>query len=442
MEINLLDDTEPNDQKSKNNSQSIQTLKEKLNPIVLEVIGKDYTDAYLRLLGKKYYDLLDNIITNNNINNNNNSSLKNCSSLNPYLSTSIRNSDTKNISQNNSTFWKDYNFVQAPKKNNNEDKNMSEEMAIDDEIKSSEADKNDEVNIIKNNNDVSYYNENSTYKEKLLLNNDYSQLSQINEENEKIKETDKNNNSEKKNAKIEEIKDLLDPKKLSSLREQLQYLYFHQYDNENKEEIKKNKKNKNNKNNKKTYICPEYVNRFVLMEQLRQEKLLEEACFINEIEALKMTNPKMDKNSKKIISQYSNYPPLYKRIDKVLKQKENNINELRNRVEKAKNEKIYKNYIFPKKSVDQRQWLKKMEDWNIKKEKKLNRIIFELQEIQKKEEAECTFSPMINNNAKVKDCDEGKDVSSRLYQSYFTRQKKIEEMIEKSMPDFTPSINK
>ena len=62
-------------------------LKEILTPMVLEVIGKDYTDAYFKDLGIKYYDLIENLIQNNNMGNINKG--------NNY----------------NSTYWKDYDFI-------------------------------------------------------------------------------------------------------------------------------------------------------------------------------------------------------------------------------------------------------------------------------------------------------------------------------------------
>ena len=97
----------------KNNNQSLNksniyeksNLKEIISPIVLEVIGKKYTDIYIKYLDKKYYELIEDILKRKKI-----SSLSN---LNSKLY-NVNKVETKNKSKNNNCeplYWKDYNFV-------------------------------------------------------------------------------------------------------------------------------------------------------------------------------------------------------------------------------------------------------------------------------------------------------------------------------------------
>ena len=102
-----------NDNDINNNNKENTTLKEILSPMVLEVMGKKYTDIYIKRLGDKYYELIDNLIdkkkfhspsySNTKINSGDESILnKNKISDNKY---------TKNKENFNSIYWKDYDFV-------------------------------------------------------------------------------------------------------------------------------------------------------------------------------------------------------------------------------------------------------------------------------------------------------------------------------------------
>ena len=48
-----------------NNINERQMLKKILAPMVLETIGKNYTDIYIKNLDKKYSELIDNLINKN-----------------------------------------------------------------------------------------------------------------------------------------------------------------------------------------------------------------------------------------------------------------------------------------------------------------------------------------------------------------------------------------
>ena len=122
---------------SKNNNikvdnKEISNLKEILSPMVLEVIGKKYTDIYMKRLGDKYYELIDSLTKKKKYSSFSDEGTKLYSDENVINN---KNSDfnyNTNIRKNNSTYWKDYDFVN----NHMIDK---------------------KVNILKNNNDNSLF---------------------------------------------------------------------------------------------------------------------------------------------------------------------------------------------------------------------------------------------------------------------------------------------
>jgi hypothetical protein len=93
-----------------NNINERQMLKKILAPMVLETIGKNYTDIYIKNLDKKYSELIDNLINKNRF--------PSFSYSNPKLFRKDLNSKHKR-NVNNSTFWKDYDFVNNTKIDHN-----------------------------------------------------------------------------------------------------------------------------------------------------------------------------------------------------------------------------------------------------------------------------------------------------------------------------------
>jgi hypothetical protein len=89
-----------------NNLNERQLLKKILAPMVLEVIGKNYTDIYIKNIDKKYSEYIDNILNKNRF--------PSFSYSNPNLfNNNINSKDT--INNKSSTFWKDYDFVNNTK---------------------------------------------------------------------------------------------------------------------------------------------------------------------------------------------------------------------------------------------------------------------------------------------------------------------------------------
>jgi hypothetical protein len=89
-----------------NNLNERQLLKKILAPMVLEVIGKNYTDIYIKNIDKKYSEYIDNLLNKNRF--------PSFSYSNPNLfNNNINSKDT--INNKSSTFWKDYDFVNNTK---------------------------------------------------------------------------------------------------------------------------------------------------------------------------------------------------------------------------------------------------------------------------------------------------------------------------------------
>ena len=156
--MNYTNEQYINKKQIENNISEKTTLKEILAPMVLEVIGKKYTDIYLKRLGVKYYEFIDNFIDK-----------KKLSSVSDY-NTKINSGDESilnkynNLEQNsktnknnfNSTFWKDYDFLKNPfidkKRNIKESKdnsNFLNRVEISKNYQSNEEEQSESI-IIKN----------------------------------------------------------------------------------------------------------------------------------------------------------------------------------------------------------------------------------------------------------------------------------------------------
>ncbi len=88
-------------------------LKQILAPMILEVIGKKYTDIYYKKLVDEYYQYIENIINKNRFSSSSNANTK------------LFSDDESIVCKNNynkkfkSTYWKDYDFVNRPLNYNN-----------------------------------------------------------------------------------------------------------------------------------------------------------------------------------------------------------------------------------------------------------------------------------------------------------------------------------
>ena len=85
---------------NKNNIDEESNLKEIISPMVLEIIGKKYTDAYIKHLDKEYYELIEDLLKKKRFSSFSNSKLFNDNKAEP-----------KGKNSKNNIYWKDYNFV-------------------------------------------------------------------------------------------------------------------------------------------------------------------------------------------------------------------------------------------------------------------------------------------------------------------------------------------
>ena len=143
-------------------NKEISALKKILSPIVLEVIGKKYTDIYIKKLGDKYYELIENLTKKKKISSFSEEGTKLNSDDNII---SMKNSDLNNKTNLNkkksySTYWMDYGFVNnslIDKKINNVNDN-SLFVQISQNKKSFEEEQSESI-IIKNENEENEENE-------------------------------------------------------------------------------------------------------------------------------------------------------------------------------------------------------------------------------------------------------------------------------------------
>ena len=142
------------------NKKEISSLKQILAPMVLEVIGKNYTDIYAKHLDEKYSDLIDNILKNNRFSSYSNLNTKMYNGDESFLSKNTYNRNLnskfkKGQKNTKSTYWKDYDFInniKLEKKKDNKDKsnNLINMVGISKNNQSIEEEEENESIVIKN----------------------------------------------------------------------------------------------------------------------------------------------------------------------------------------------------------------------------------------------------------------------------------------------------
>ena len=459
------------------NYQEIKSLKDILKQEVREVKGQDYTEAYMRLLEKQYSKIIeDSINKNDTLMSNKNNKLfqkvlekiknkiiirnKSQNELNLYnkdfsdskilmtSKSSFNNSPTKKSTKksskimdnsvNYSTYWEDYDFLKINKKkeiNNiyidkNSQKYLDDEENIiielpektslegqtTDKITEKINDNKDINNKINNNSNINRVKKNKKNNiNKNYLENYYLYL--LNKRQKKIDYENDTTNEEKQNEK----------NNVKIIRKIYDYLY------DEDEIIKKNLEDE---------TIPEFYKRFIIQDEIRKDNLFENSFRINYNESQKLKGPKLSYGSRLICENILNYKPIYKRLDNIIKNKENDIDKIKKKVEKERKViSTFRNRKCSEKETNE--WLKEMDNWN---KKKLLKIQKKKEEIDKRNIScsECVFKPLINKNAHIKKEDEGTLFSDRLYLEYFTIRTKLEKMREKQQNLFTfrPKINK
>ena len=442
------------------NYHEIISLKKLLKSEVREVKGKEYTDAYIRLLEKKYEKIIDNSLNNNELinslknnqifqkvlekNKNRNKVMMRNHSQNIISSTNktiagskilnysnnysnkyspIKTNDTKNLKKtksniNNSnpcyksSYWEDYDFL---KKNNKKEKKK---------IIKKVSDKEENINI--------------EIEEKKSLEN---------------KSLDKKENSKSINNKIINNKNL-----------ENYYLYLLNKRKKNNDNITNDEK-KNDKNNIEIMLkilnhiyndedllkkhledkkIPDFYKRLIIQDEIKKGKLLDKIFLLDYKESKKMKGPELSNGSRLICKNIINYQPIERRLNIIIDNKRKNIEEIKKDVESnevGSKSKISRTKKNSRKKTEE--WLINMEKWN---KNKILKIKQKREEIEKNNNyySECIFRPVINKNAHIKKEDEGIIFSDRLYFNYFTLRQKKENMMEKQQNYFTfrPNVNK
>jgi hypothetical protein len=395
-------------------------------------------NTYIRIIEKKYESILDDYINSpetNKIHKNNrtfqkiienkqnskliskNDLLTNTKSFSIYnnkISTSksslnISPIKMKKIQENNdeekkqntninlqNTFWKDLeylNFYSPINKKNENNENIENKSKINNKKNTSQNKKSLSVENINKKKDLEKY---YLY----LLNR-----------RKKIYESEETNEDRQK-EKIE----------VEILRQIFEKLY------DEDEKLKKKLEDKN---------IPEFYKRFIIQDEIKKDNIFINKFKNNYKESQNLKGPALCNRSRLICENSFNYEPIYKRYDKVLLNKEMNIEKIKEKLYKNKNR---QNITKKKKIPNTKKWLKSMDNWYQKKIRKIkeNKIKLERDDPDKKE---CSFRPNINNNAKIKEEDEGLLCSDRLYLEYFTLKNKKEKKIQEeySLYSFQPN---
>ena len=190
------------------------------------------------------------------------------------------------------------------------------------------------------------------------------------------------------------------------------------------EKLKKNVEDEN---------LPEFYKRFIIQNEIKKDNIFAKKFKYNYNESQKLEGPKLCNKSRLICKYVINYEPIYDRLDKVINKQKNNLEKIRIQLIKNKNK---KNSIKKFNLNNIKEWLKSMDNWNERKNKKIKE---KKEEIEKNNpnNKECKFKPLINRNAKTKKEDEGLLCSDRLYLDYFTLKEKREKILEKEKNNFS-----
>ena len=446
------------------NYQEIISLKKLLKPEIRELKGKDYTDAYVRLLEKQYERLIEDSLHNNEIlkqlknnqlfqkvldktknkiimrnqtqndllstnksitvskftNTTNNSPIKKTDKKKIKKTTSQKTINSSNTNTNyKSTYWEDYDFVKTNENKNKNTLHNKNSYAINDNVMMEISEKgtleeqtSEKININKNNKNNNNNKPKNNKNNNKYLENYYLYLLNRRQKRNSIEETNEEKQKDKNNIEI--------------MRKILDHIY------NDDELIQKNLEDDS---------IPEFYKRFIIQDEIKKDNLFEKRFKLNYRESQKMKGPKLSYGSRIICKNILNYQPIDKRLDRIIKKRENNINRIKRDVENKKCSNTSRSRRKSWKETEE--WIENMDNWN---RKKLLKIQQKKEEIEKKNLScsECKFKPTINKNAHLKKEDEGLLFSDRLYSEYFTLREKRQNMIEKQQNNFSfrPNINK
>ena len=450
LNTSILNKTNLSSKKKKKaiNNQEIISLQKLLKSEILEAKGQELVNTYIRLVERQYETLIEQSInknelikahqnnrifqkvldkTNNKIIQRNNKTKSKKETSNSTRSFSITNnkistkSSSLNLSpikknkskknevpeqeqvqedQNQSTYWKDYDFLKPPEQTRNSIIKINKNIIRNNSVKR------------KMSNNSSNPKDNSIFNRIKQLENYYIYLLNRRQKMYERKETDEEQQQEKMEVEI--------------LRQILEEIY------KDDEKLKKNLEDE---------TLPEFYKRFIIQNEIKKDNIFIKKFRFNYNESQKLKGPQMSYGSKLICKNIINYEPIYKRIDKIMLKRKNNLEKLKRLSNENKNinknnkNKISRN-LTKKNNINSKYWLKSMDDWYKRKNEKIKERREKLEKNDPNNK-ECVFKPLINHNAKIKVEDEGLLCSDRLYLEYFTLREKKMQMIEKEQNNFT-----
>ena len=235
------------------------------------------------------------------------------------------------------------------------------------------------------------------------------------------------------------------------------YIYYEEVNNN----TNNNDDNTNNGDNNSINISNEFnahTQRVSLYDKFLAQKIIKE----NNIEQQRAQQIQNELNLLKqpLINEYSLYlcslnkdvqKPIYKRVNDILQRKQTNLKKLKMNkdIDIANKCKQFNSGIYNKHNF--KVWIEENEEWNVKKQEKLQLKINSSQYSLCCENNKYTYMPLINKN-----CDEiinrklnrslsfkmkyDDNVGERLYKDAFERKEKIKALQKKSLPSFKPNL--
>lgn len=236
------------------------------------------------------------------------------------------------------------------------------------------------------------------------------------------------------------------------------YMYYEEEEINNKADNNVNCSNNTSINISNEFHPPPHTQRVSLYDKFLAQKIIKE----NNIEQQKAQQIQKELNLLKqpLINQYSLYlcslnkdiqQPIYKRVNDILHKKQTNLNKLKMNkdIEIANKCKQFNSGIYNKHNF--KMWIEENEEWNIKKQEKLQLKINSSKHELYCEDSKYTYMPIINKN-----CDEiinrklnrslsfkmkyDDNVGERLYKDAFERKEKLKVLQKKSVPTFKPNL--
>lgn len=236
------------------------------------------------------------------------------------------------------------------------------------------------------------------------------------------------------------------------------YMYYEEEEVNNNADNNVNYSNNTSINISNEFHPPLHTQRVSLYDKFLAQKIIKE----NNIEQQKAQQIQKELNLLKqpLINQYSLYlcslnkdiqQPIYKRVNDILHKKQTNLNKLKMNkdIEIANKCKQFNSGIYNKHNF--KMWIEENEEWNIKKQEKLQMKINSNKHELYCEDSKYTYMPIINKN-----CDEiinrmlnrslsfkmkyDDNVGERLYKDAFERKEKLKVLQKKSVPTFKPNL--